>query len=199
MVLSEWHLIAINSLSISLWQSFEGICHQLKEVCCKINPWTRMNVRVWGDRWHTEWWPRSGMTDPHRGPNAPWALCPVYSISSVTPIYTPHHWRLSALGWYMDSTGHFLCRPPTTDAQKCNTKRSSIQEFKQNESCDLQMDLWIWSASFLHVCSYCMRAHHQKGINEDIEHIKSQCWVERLTHLFSAEPYSFRTLNGGQS
>lgn len=33
----------------------------------------------------------------------PCALCPIYTASSITSIYTPHHWQLSALGWYSKS------------------------------------------------------------------------------------------------
>lgn len=97
----------MNFHHVSLWVSYEGVCHQLREVCCKRN-WC-LNVKVWGGGWHVEWWWRSGRTDSHRGPNVPCALCPMYTVSSITSIYTPRHWKLSTLGWYIDSTGHFLC------------------------------------------------------------------------------------------
>lgn len=34
---------------------------------------------------------------PTGGPNVPRALCPMYTVSSITSIYTPRHWKLSAL------------------------------------------------------------------------------------------------------
>lgn len=126
---------------------YEGVCHVLKEVCCKRNSCTCLNVKVRGGRWHIEWWWRSGRTDSHRGPNVPCDLCPMYTVSSITSIYTPHRWKLSALGWYIDSTGHFLRL--LLLIQK-HVRWSSIEENTQavtNWMRLLRRDRNIWSAS----------------------------------------------------
>lgn len=59
--------------------------------------------------------------------------------------------------------------------------------------------LWLRNGSMhlvqicFHICSYegtIWGAERGKKINKDMEHIKSQCWGVRLTHLFSAITYS---------
>ena len=59
---------------------------------------------------------RGDRTVSHRGPNVSRALCPVYTVISISSIYTPRHWKLSALGWCIDSTAHYSCLLPTTSS-----------------------------------------------------------------------------------
>lgn len=79
---------------------------------------------------------------PHRGPNVPCALCPMYTVSSITSIYTAHHWKLSELRWYIDSTGHFLCLLLTTYSHE-----SALKHRRGNNPRCYRMSLTTWEGN----------------------------------------------------
>ncbi len=88
----------------------------------------------------------------------------------------------------------FLCLLLTTDSQACTLKQhkgNNTRCYKQNETHHLRQELHIWSTS---LCMYIERnwgrRERRVKINKGMEHIKSQCWVVRLTHWFSAATYS---------
>lgn len=73
---------------------------------------------------------------------------------------------------------------------------------KQHTLLQTEWDSWLKKGSphlvhvSLHVCSYegMKWGSRERGekINKDMEHIKLQCWVVRLTHWFSAVTYSVK-------
>ena len=101
---------------------------------------------VHGGGWHIEWWWRSGRTDSHRAPNVPCAFCPMYTVSSITSMYTPQHWKLLSPGWCIDSTVFFFMFR-FTDWQAWMLKQqivNNIRCYKQKVTHDLRKDRDIW-------------------------------------------------------
>ena len=142
----KWHLcLNFHNVTSVRWTCLSW------EVCRKRKWCTCLNVKVQGSRWHIGQWIDGEAEDIFpQGTKCSRALCPMYTVSSITSIYTPHHWKVSALGWYIDSTDHYLCFLPIADSQACPLRQhqgNTTHCYEPKETHDLRRDLHIRSMS----------------------------------------------------